>query len=365
MSIEAGPFSNPYVLNELQNVAVYEPADLAELEKRTETINDAILYGYRKQRNDAAKGVISLNHHPLFPDDGVHTNHLIHQAVLVQSHNDLEGRVNQRADTLHAIAEKFTAADTMARVYIQENMPNLNDLRQRNMIFAAFRVNAFDGFKGVFDIDGTLTKDDPKYVYYDKTVPGTVFCDKHMATSRKVFPEVYPGGWGQVQEQFQDHFKLAGKMATEIRPGVDELFHHIRQLGGNISILTAGMRPLADGILSKLIHNNEIQEVRAIDLVNVTSNNKPPNILEMATEHEALFYVGDGGSDITLAQANLPISFFFALKDGKFAKELKKQNLVYFTYPDDENAHFETMKTLDQILIMAQRIKNGQHLIAA
>ena len=312
----------------------------SELKAQTTDINHAIRRGHSVFQTIARNGLFipADYNHRIY--GLVHPSHTEHEDILDASKSALHSEVEGQSGIIREMMVGFANADVQAELYLNEH-PRLLEKPEQAMLYrAAFRLGASKNpSQFIFDIDNTMTVEDPNYSYYDHLVPGTEFCDPHMAQhpeGREVFSSVYPRGWGQAQEQFPETFRSVGSQ-IKLRAHIDELLHELEKGEHPVKVLTAGMDPLAQGILAQLKKRHIISEVRSIQIDNVNSNYKSLSLKDMAAKEMAAQgalteFVGDGSSDKPAAQKDVPIAVRYALEGGGFQAELEKNGLVYIPF---------------------------------
>lgn len=308
---------------------------LPELEQHTNGINGVMRRSYMEFEQDAYNGLADLNTHEIY--GVVHPSHTKHEQLLADNVMSLQRSIDTHSTQLCELMTTYARADVQAQLYLQDRPDILNDPHKNVLYRAAFRINAFPGeAQFIFDLDNTVTVENPEYPYYEKLVPATEFADPYMAKharGREVFTSVHPRGWAQVQDRLPETFRSVGSQ-VELRAYMDELMGDLKDHNHKVSVLTAGMDPLAQGILGQLKNRSAISEVRSVKSDNVNSNYKALSLKDMAlrSPNSPVEFVGDGSSDQPAAQSDVPLALCYALAGGGFEKALQQSGQLYRPY---------------------------------
>ena len=310
--------------------------NLNELEQHTHAVNDVMRQGYLRFEHDAKSGLLVPDTHDIY--GFVDPSHTQHEQQLNDGIDSLQRSIDMRKTDLSEIMQAYALADVRAELFLQDRPEILNDEIEQAHYRAAFRIAALPGAaRFVFDIDNTITVENPEYPYYEKLVPGTEFADPYMAShekGREVFASVHPRGWAQVQDRLPETFQSVGSL-VQLRPYMDELIGSLKDDGCSVEVLTAGMAPLAAGILGQLKKSgSRIDKVHSIRTDDVTSNYKALSLKHIAllSPDYPIAFVGDGSSDRPAAQKDVPAAVRYALAGGGFERALKETRQVYIPF---------------------------------
>ena len=188
------------------------------------------------------------------------------------------------------------------------------------------------------DMDRTITEDDstPNNRFgYLMSIPGSAVAEPTMARQgRETFIQVFAQVWQPILKQAPALFEQAGKNVP-IRPGVNNCFGYLKNRGDAITILSANFEPFVHAVLDR-IPNAENIPVFSVSHNNVVAVDKGTLLTHLAkrTPHQALFYAGDGSSDIPALEAAPLIAGFFALEGSSFEQALKEKGVPYLSYRD-------------------------------
>lgn len=250
-----------------------------------------------------------------------------------------------RADDLKNIAIIYRTADAQF-----ERMLPPGELKEDHMDdWVRRRVQRFNGFHVATDIDKTVTTTDAYLPY----IPGSVDAENYMAAKpgneRDYFPLMFVRDWHEPIKDFADTLHRVGQRAP-LRPGVREFF---QTPDLPITITSANFMPFVTGVRSQLpqeniqgayaveiaagSHRDDLSEREAYGLSqqrSIFATEKNLVVREVALTHvdRALIYIGDGGSDLNALDER--VAFYFALRNGSFAKELKAAGAPFYEYDD-------------------------------
>jgi 2-hydroxy-3-keto-5-methylthiopentenyl-1-phosphate phosphatase len=236
--------------------------------------------------------------------------------------------VKEHESTLNIVASEYKKADKeFQEGVIPKNKLLAMDERVRQ------RIENFDGVQMATDADLTMTTN----ADYLHMIPGSVQAENYMAHEkhgREKFPLVFSRYWREAIQRLASNFFTIGKN-VEFRPGVQEFFEEAHKANIPRTIISANFRPLIDGILSRLPFKKDVRTF-AVEENDISVTDKGTVLQKLVIENPqlALFYFGDGGSDLPAVQGKTGevIACYFALKGGSFAEALKAANLPFYEY---------------------------------
>ncbi|MDP2632688.1 MAG: hypothetical protein Q8P25_03120 [Candidatus Curtissbacteria bacterium] len=253
------------------------------------------------------------------------------------------------AETLFAANKEFVeglqtpeSQKLLARIKDRYEIADQLPARTPEQRAASRLATSLHGIKIVSDFDGTITDEDviqmvdgvkpgfPVAFTFDVALQAvkdiefkTALINMHPATFKPTITN-YP-------EQYLNYGRI-----SHLRNGVQESFTGFIEEDVPVRIITANAALSVKGTFERIPIPHDFK-IWGIEADSVISAEKAAVIQKEAVDdpERAVIYIGDGASDKAAIDAKDQIAFYFALKDSRFERELRRAaGALYFTYED-------------------------------
>ena len=178
-----------------------------------------------------------------------------------------------------------------------------------------------------------MSEDPENYLF--RLIPANELADPIMTEhGRDILPLMHSLYWQPLLQENADHFYAAGQY-TPLRKGVNEFMEFDDKNRIPLTILSTGFVPFLRGAMSQLTASE------GIDLIGVTDNSvwssdKGTIVRDFAQsdKNRAVFFLGDGSTDVPALEAKDMIACYFALAGSSFERQLQKEGALYYPYQD-------------------------------
>lgn len=215
------------------------------------------------------------------------------------------------------------------------------EITYKTILLSPLVINEHPHPSDLITTDFTTEDDNP----HDNTIGRTFIESGNKQEGRDRIAEEMVVVWGPVYNARPDLFRQAGASAT-IREGVPELYSYTNEQGIKMTIVSANLEGVVLGAMGKV---EEAKGTRVIGMTpdSIASTDKVAVLTYLAKldPSKALFFIGDGSSDIcTIYKTDNPldpenpidpsdsIAIYFALEGSSFAEQLQAAGKIYFTY---------------------------------
>lgn len=214
---------------------------------------------------------------------------------------------------------------------------------------AAARINALGStFLCVTDFDNTVTEGDD-HVRRMPTSQLEVLLQNH---GRHRFTEFTVSTVHSMLPKDKKVLRDVGREHVVFREGFGKFILYTKDIGAPRPIIvSANYEDVLYGALEKKHQAHDNVSILSITQESDLSRHKDLILKYYAAQNPetALFFIGDGSSDIPALEAKDTVAFYFALEDSSFHRECEKRGVLYFTFKDFNDVQSKMRELMSKV----------------